>query len=178
MRAGVLFGLGLVILLMWATVTGDRVYAAPLKKCAAVDTQVHGYSAFALKDANGTIVTVGSMKGKVVFLNFWALTCVPCKTEMPTINRLREYFKDDTNLVIMTVDLDNNMTSSTNYMNEKGFGLRVYTIASAIPETLFRGELPTTVVIDKSGRIVLFKEGEGDYGTAEFAGYIDSLVKR
>ena len=133
---------------------------------------------FLLKNENGKIINVAKQKGKVVFLNFWALSCVPCKEEMPTINQLSSHFKADTNILILPVDLDNDLANSPGYIKEKGFGLTVYYAASQVPEAFFHGQLPTTVVIDKNGKIALFHEGQDDYSTKKFIAYIDELRKK
>lgn len=45
-------------------------------------------------DENGQTVTLSSLRGKVVFINFWATWCPPCKVEMPGINKLKKLFKE------------------------------------------------------------------------------------
>ena len=146
-----------------------------IKVVAKPDSSSSIVSHFLVKDEYGKTMDVAAQKGKVIFINFWALTCIPCKTEMPTINRLHNHFKADTNVLILTIDLDNTLPISTQYMKDKGFDLHVYRSASVVPEALFHGELPTTVIIDKQGEIVLFKEGEDDYGSKKFFDYIDKL---
>ena len=144
---------------------------------AGPDTSSNTVSYFLLKDEYGKTMDVAAQKGKVIFINFWALTCVPCKTEMPTINQLQSHFKADTNILILPIDLDNTLPKSTGYMKDNGLKLTVYSAISAVPEALFHGELPTTVVINKKGEIVLFKEGEDDYGRKTFFEYIEKLRK-
>ena len=148
------------------------------KGAARPDTSSNTVSYFLLKDENGKTINLTDLKGKVVFLNFWALSCIPCKKEMPTITRLQQHFKTDTNIMILPVDLDNTLLKSTKYMRDNGFGLSVYSVASVVPAKLFHGELPTTVVIDKNGMIVLFKEGEDDYGSKKFFDYMEGLIKK
>lgn len=131
-----------------------------------------------LKSQNGNLIQVDKQKGKVVFINFWATTCVPCKVEMPTIDRLRIRFANDTNVLILPVDLDNNLPASTGFMQTNGLGLAVYTAAGPVPSSYFRGVLPTTLVIDKAGNLARLSEGESDYSTSLFAAYIDSLSKQ
>jgi len=43
---------------------------------------------FKLKDLNGKEMSLSDLKGKKVFLNFWATWCPPCKEEMPEIQKL------------------------------------------------------------------------------------------
>lgn len=133
---------------------------------------------FIVEDAYGHKFDVARQKNKVVFLNFWALTCAPCKAEMPGINALQIRYISDTNLLVLPIDVDHNFTASTRYMYDKGFHLNVYTPAGVVPRSLFQGELPTTLVIDRKGNIVLFQQGEDHYDTPAFFRRIDSLLKQ
>ena len=134
-------------------------------------------SSFLVKSEYGKTVDVAALKGKVVFINFWALTCAPCLAEMPAIGRLRDHFKGDTNFVVLPIDVDSDLPHSTKYMRDKQLGLTVYTVAGVVPKTLFRGMLPCTVVFDKSGRIVYFHEGGNSYDTKEFVDMMEGLRK-
>ena len=133
---------------------------------------------FFLENGKGKTINIATQKGKVIFLNFWALSCIPCKAEMPSINQLSKHFKNDTNVLVLPIDLDQDKFNSPKYMIEKEFGLTVYYAASQVPEALFHGEIPTTVVIDKDGRIIFFHEGQDDYSTDKFIGYIEELSKK
>src|SRR5574341_2636202 len=48
---------------------------------------------FTLKDLNSRKVRLADFRGKVVFLNFFATWCVPCRAEMPAMERLHREFK-------------------------------------------------------------------------------------
>jgi hypothetical protein len=91
------------------------------------------------------------------------------------LNRLHRHFSSDTGIMVLPIDLDNDLAQSTAYMREKEFGLGVYTSASPVPEALFHGLIPTTVIIGRNGKIIFFHEGEGKYDTQEF---IDLLSAR
>ncbi|MBC8061563.1 MAG: TlpA family protein disulfide reductase, partial [Clostridiaceae bacterium] len=49
---------------------------------------------FKLKDLDGKEVSLSELKGKKVFLNFWATWCPPCRSEMPEIETLFQETKD------------------------------------------------------------------------------------
>jgi len=53
--------------------------------------------------------------------------------------------------------------------------LPVYEVASNIPEQLFKGSLPTTVVFDKKGRISFNEEGAANYANKKFVAFIEQL---
>ncbi len=129
-----------------------------------------------VEDAYGHKTNAAQQKGKVVFINFWSLTCVPCKAEMPTINHLQMHYKDDTDLQVYAVDLDHNFHEDYTYFAKKGYSLGIYAPSGVVPTSLFKGELPTTVVIDKNGNIARFQAGQDHYDTPEFFHFIDSLL--
>jgi peroxiredoxin len=61
--------------------------------------------AFSLKDMTGNIVSLESFKGKVVFLDFWAPWCIPCREELPELDRLyKKYWKDGFEVVGICLD--------------------------------------------------------------------------
>lgn len=49
---------------------------------------------FTLEDLSGKRVSLRGLRGKVVFLNFWATWCIPCRQEMPTMEKLHREFKE------------------------------------------------------------------------------------
>jgi len=67
---------------------------------------------FTLKDLEGNEVKLSSLKGKKVFLNFWATWCPPCKAEMPDIEKLYQETKDS-GLVILAINVDTDKKSRT-----------------------------------------------------------------
>lgn len=132
-------------------------------------------SGIKFKDASGKILDLGDLKGKIVFLNFWATWCPPCLAEMPSVNKLYEQFKDDKDVVFILVDADSDLPKSQKYMDKKEYKLPVYQVASNIPETIFKGSLPTTVVFDKQGRVSYNEVGAANYASQKFIDFIKKL---
>src|SRR4030042_3419347 len=60
---------------------------------------------FFLKDLNGKKVEIKQFKEKIIFLNFWATWCGPCKEEMPGLEVLHQQFKEK-NFVLLTISVD------------------------------------------------------------------------
>jgi len=136
---------------------------------------VQDLSGIKFKDVKGNTVDLGDLRGKVVFLNFWATWCPPCLAEMPTINKLYGKFGNDKDIVFILVDADGNLTKSQKFMDRRKYNLPVYAIASQIPELLFKGSLPTTVVFDKQGRVSYNESGAANYGGTKFIEFIKRL---
>lgn len=118
---------------------------------------------FTLKDQNGTEHKLSDYKGKVVFLNFWATWCPPCKQEMPHIEELyKEYNlnKDEVVILGVTGTHDQKEQDIYDYLDENN-----YTFPTVIDRT---GEVfgnyninsyPTTFMIDKDGNIYGYTVG-------------------
>lgn len=128
------------------------------------------------RDANGQLVDVSKQKGKVVIINFWATWCPPCIAEMPTINRMYLHFKANPAVLVLPVDVDGDLRTSAAFMNKNNYSLDAYAPASAIPDDLMSGAIPTTVIIDKKGKVVARHEGGADYSSAAFYQYIERLL--
>lgn len=142
----------------------------------SVKTKASGnLSSILFKDASGKVTDLGSLKGKVVFLNFWATWCPPCLAEMPAINKLYSEFKNDKDIVFILVDADNDFDKAKKYMDRKGYTLPVYVAASEIPDVIFKGALPTTVVFDKMGRISYHESGAANYASDKFIDFVKKL---
>ena len=134
-----------------------------------------GLSGVLFKDASGRVVDLGALKGKVVFLNFWATWCPPCLAEMPSINKLYEQFKDDKSIVFIFVDADSDLPKARKFMEKRKYQLPVYAVGSEIPDQLFKGSLPTTVVLDKQGRISYNESGAANYSDNKFIAFMTKL---
>jgi thiol-disulfide isomerase/thioredoxin len=127
--------------------------------------------------SDGKTIDLTNLKGKVIFLNFWTTWCPPCIAEMPSVNRLYTKFKNNSKVVFVLADADGNFEKSTGFMKKRKFDLPVYIPAGSIPETLFRGSLPTTVIINKKGEIIYAHEGMANYDTPEMERLLNDLSR-
>lgn len=120
---------------------------------------------FALMDQYGNEHTLSDYKGKVVFLNFWASWCPPCKKEMPHIEELyQEYNYNQDEVVILGVANPKSKEYPSNQDIEKEEIIQfiddnAYTFPTLFDETgeVFGGyyisAFPTTFLIDKEGNV-------------------------
>lgn len=118
---------------------------------------------FKLADANSTLVSLSSFKGKVVLLDFWASWCGPCRARNPSQVKLYNELKDK-GFVILGVSLDTDLSAwkkailkdKINYpqLNDP-FGWE-----SKTAESYNINQLPTTLLIDKNG-VVQYADLEG-----------------
>ena len=129
------------------------------------------------RSTSGELVNLAHLRGKVVFLNFWATWCPPCIAEMPSINKLYERYKNRNDVMFLLVDIDGNSKASRKFMEKRKFGLPVYTPASEIPKDLLSGAIPTTIIFDKRGQAVVRHEGMADYSSSDVTELMEKLIK-
>ncbi|WP_214227229.1 TlpA disulfide reductase family protein [Pedobacter sp. B4-66] len=147
----------------------------PKTEPIAAETPSADLSGIKFEDKAGKVIDLGALKGKVIFINFWATWCPPCLAEMPSINKLYEQYKDDKDVVFIMVDADSDLVKSQKYMDGRSYKMPVYSVASNIPETLFKGTLPTTIVFDKQGRLSYNESGAANYASSKFIEFIEQL---
>jgi len=136
------------------------------------------YAGFMLKNEDGKIIDTSALQDKVVFINFWASWCPPCRAEFPSVQKLYDQYKNNPDMVFLTVNLDDNVALGKSYLKEKGFTVPFLVPAGPIPAVLYSGSLPTTIVLDKKGEIRLHHKGLADYSKNSFYKQIDELLKQ
>ncbi len=147
---------------------GANVWADPADTAKLV-------ARFELKGPDKLTIDIAKQRGKVVFVNFWSMACIPCRQEMPSINMLKEYYNINADVMFCSICLDDDVAAANAYFKEKGYTLKIYTVDGPVPENVFHGELPTTAIIDKRGRVVFLKEEKEDYGDIKFINLIERL---
>jgi thiol-disulfide isomerase/thioredoxin len=134
--------------------------------------------AIVMQNTQGTITSLDQHRGKVVFINFWATWCPPCLAELPSVNNLYLRVKNNPNIVFMTVDVDNNLPKSSQFLKDRGYQLPVYSAnLNGLPTDFYSGTIPTTVVINKRGLVVFNHANKASYDDPKFADFITKLSK-
>jgi len=117
---------------------------------------------FKLDSIDGKPLTLASAHGKVVLLNFWATWCGPCRAEIPDLIELQQKYKDQLQIIGLTVDDDD-----VAFVKQVVARTRInYPVAMTTPEVRVQyggvAALPTSFVLDTQGRIVQKHEGLRD----------------
>lgn len=131
---------------------------------------------FTVKDENGKIINVSELKGKVVFINFWASWCPPCRAEFPSIQRFYEKYGRNSELIFLTINMDEDLKAGRKYLEKKKYTVPFLLPDGSVPKEYFAGSLPTTVVLDKTGKIRMKHDGMADYSKDSFYQEIDELL--
>jgi thiol-disulfide isomerase/thioredoxin len=106
------------------------------------------------QDADGQERTLTDWRGKVVLLNLWATWCLPCRKEMPALDRLQSTLgSDQFQVVAISVDRTGLPGAKKFLAETKTPNLAVYADPTArLASTLRAAGLPATLLIDKDGR--------------------------
>jgi cytochrome c biogenesis protein CcmG/thiol:disulfide interchange protein DsbE len=135
---------------------------------------------FALLDASGKTVKLSDYRGQVVLLNFWATWCAPCKAEIPWFVEFERTYHDS-NFTVLGVSFDDDGWKAVRpYLEAKSVNYPVM-IGDDSVSSAFGGiaSLPTTLLIDKAGRIARTHVGlcgKIDYET-EIKDLLDEQVR-
>mgnify|MGYP000851726483 CR=1 FL=1 len=107
-----------------------------------------------LKSPDGTEISLLSLKGKVVIIDFWASWCMPCRTANKTLTKLHEKYKSK-GLEIYSISLDKNKNAWNRAIkNDKMVWLNVLD-EGMITATNWRiGYIPFTFILNQRGKIV------------------------
>ena len=142
-RASLLFSLTLVLA---ALILINSVISAGATEKAA--------PAFTLKDLDGKDVSLSDFEGKVIFVNFWATWCPPCRQEIPGFIEVYDQYKNK-GMVILGVSVDQAGVSVVKKFAEKNkinYPLVMFT-QKMIEDYDPGNAIPATIVIDRQGNI-------------------------
>lgn len=164
----------LTILLLTASAAGAACPAGPPPLTGAVGTFAPAQAGSAapetaFEDAEGGTVRLSDFRGKAVLVNLWATWCAPCVHEMPALDALQAQLGED-GLVVMPVSQDRGGAAAVRpFYGRQGLDhLPIYLDPRG---ALFRAfgarGLPTSVLIDREGRVVGRIEGDVDWVAPE-----------
>ena len=123
---------------------------------------------FELKDQYGKTHKLSDYKGKVVFLNFWATWCPPCKMEMPDIQKIYEKYEkqgEKSEVIVLSVAAPNTQDEKDvegikAFLEENGYTYPVLMDDGGYTFGAYRiSSLPTTFMIDKEGNVFGYVQG-------------------
>lgn len=133
---------------------------------------------FTLKTLDGQEVSLSSLKGKVVLLNFWATWCPPCREEVPSMVKLNGAM-DNKPFQMLAVSIDEGGKQAVEaYFRESGNTLpALLDPGRAVGKTYGITGVPETFIIDMKGVILKKVIGPMDWSDPEVIGYLDGLTK-
>src|ERR1044071_5903517 len=134
---------------------------------------------FTVLNTEGKKVSIKDFRGKTLFLNFWATWCVPCREEMPAMEKLYEEFKDK-NFVVFAINVKDRKQEALAFVKELKITYPIAFDPEAEVAALYGAwGLPTTYIINAKGEGLARAWGPAEwYGSAARKLFKDLLEEK
>jgi len=131
---------------------------------------------FTLKDLNGKEMKLEDHRGKIVFLNFWATWCMPCRDEMPSMEKLYREFKDR-DFTILAVDVQEKPKKVRAFKERLKLNFPILLDSDGKVSARYGvWSIPTTYLIDREGFLIGVALGARNWASKEAFELIDDLL--
>jgi peroxiredoxin len=128
--------------------------------------------AFSLASRAGSQVSLAQYKGQVVMINFWASWCGPCRQEMPLLEGIyKKYGRMGFTMIGVNVEPDSNAANEWLKQTPVSFPI-LYDKDSKVSKLYDVAGMPSTVIIDRSGKLRKLHRG---YKPGDENEYLDSI---
>jgi thiol-disulfide isomerase/thioredoxin len=128
-----------------------------------------------LEDLEGNTVNLASYSNQVIFVNFWATWCPPCRAEMPSIQKLFDAYGKKISFFLIT---NEDKSKVEKYLKENNYKLPVYFQRSASSGILDVSSLPTSLLISGKAEILVHKKGAANWNSEDFRTKLDEILSR
>jgi peroxiredoxin len=132
---------------------------------------------FTLKSRSGKNLRLSDFRGQVVMLNFWASWCGPCRTEMPILEKMyRRYSK--LGFVILGVNTEQDSSKAIAYLRDIKVSFPIlYDTSSKVSKLYNNQAMPTTILIDRNGKMRFMHEGYKSGYERDYKKQIKKLIR-
>lgn len=178
MQVIILLGLALI----GGGFSGTAAYAAPhdaLLQAAGLSAVEPSGPApdFELSDHHGKKIRLYDLRGKVVFINFWATWCPPCIHEMPMMQQLLNSRKQHS-FVLLALNLQESREDVAQFIQQKGFQFPALLDSEGRTAASYKVRgLPASYLIDCSGNLLGAVTGVLQWTSAATQSLLDALLK-
>ncbi len=113
---------------------------------------------FALRDRAGSVVKLSDLRGKVVWVNFWATWCEPCKKELPAIQKLYDE-KRAGGLEVLEINYQEGRKDADAFFDARGLSLPLLYDSGGVYDQYRLQGLPDSFFVDRNGNIAALQFG-------------------
>ncbi|MBN2349029.1 MAG: TlpA family protein disulfide reductase [Bacteroidales bacterium] len=126
-----------------------------------------------LTKLDGTKYLLENFEGQVIFLNFWATWCPPCRAEMPEIQNLYNRYKDKVRFIFVSFEQPE---VQLKFLRDQGYDMPLYTSFQQPPQIFYSKTIPTTYIISRKGEIVVRETGAKKWDGEKTTRLLDKLI--
>ena len=120
---------------------------------------------------------LGSYRGKIVYLDFWASWCTPCRRSFPWLADVQSRYGSQ-NLVVVAVNLDQDRNKAERFLNDVPANFTVlYDPDGRIASAYKVKAMPSSFLIDRSGRVRFEHHGFSPKEISDYEGQIAALIE-
>jgi len=131
---------------------------------------------FELASLAGGTVKLSDYRGRVLFLNFWATWCPPCRGEMPSMERLHRLL-GGRGLEIVAVDLQEPKDTVQKFVTDNSITFTVLLdTRGAVGGAWGAQSIPTTYLIDRKGRILARSVGGREWDSSDMVALFEAIL--
>jgi peroxiredoxin len=133
--------------------------------------------AFTLQNLAGRDISLKNYRGKIVLLNFWATWCPPCRSEMPSMEKLYRELEGSA-FEMLAVDLQESPEQVRRFVESNGYSFPVLLDTTGRTGAAYQvSGIPTTYIIDKDGNVLASTVGAREWHSEEIIALFNDLVK-
>ena len=132
---------------------------------------------FTLKSRDGKNIRLSDLRGQVVMLNFWASWCGPCRQEMPILEQLHKRY-GKLGFTVVGVNVEQDSSKAVAYLRDIKVSFPIlYDNTSKVSKLYNVNAMPTTVMIDRNGKMRFKHEGYKSGYEKDYKKQIKLLVR-
>jgi peroxiredoxin len=132
---------------------------------------------FSLPARDGGEVRLSELKGQVVMINFWATWCGPCRQEMPLLQQIHAKY-EPLGFTMLGVNVEPDSAAAQSWLKGMPVSFTIlFDRQSAVSSSFGVEAMPSSVLIDREGRVRHVHRGYKPGDEAVYADLVRSLVK-
>jgi thiol-disulfide isomerase/thioredoxin len=148
----------------------------PLVPSVAADTPAPA-APFTLPARSGTPVSLESLKGQVVLVNFWATWCGPCRKEMPLLEQIQRKYAP-LGFTMLGINVEEDTRQMEQFLKDVPVSFPILLDpANGVSKLYDVSAMPSTVIIDRQGRVRFIHQGYQPGDESKYQDLIRQLVR-